>query len=128
MIPVDQTYFVGDDSGVKGNCLQAAVASLLEKPLDAVPHFVEFGDWRAALYLYLEGESLEMRVHKEDPGIECIATGMSPRQVYHAIVWNKGLAHDPHPSRGGFVDDPTEFWVITPEPEEEIVVRSGEGR
>lgn len=120
MIPVDQTYFVGDESGVQGNCLQAAFASVLEKPLDSVPHFVEFDDWIGALFLYLDGKNLDLRVYHTDPGVESIATGMSPRGVRHSIIWNQGMVHDPHPSRAGFTDEPSEFWVIIPkEPEDD---------
>src|SRR5437868_3306052 len=39
--------------GVYGNCLQAAFASLLGMPLEAVPHFVAFGSWDTALALWL---------------------------------------------------------------------------
>jgi len=120
MIPVDQTYFEGDESGVQGNCLQAAFSSVLEKPLNSVPHFLEFEDWIGALYLYLDGKNLDLRVYHTDPGVESIATGMSPRGVRHAIIWNRGMVHDPHPSRAGLTDEPSEFWVIVPkEPEKD---------
>lgn len=119
MIPVDQTFFVGDESGVSGNCLQAVFASVLEKPLYSVPHFVEFEDWIGALYLYLDGRKLDLRVYHTDPGVESIAVGMSPRGVRHAIVWNQGMVHDPHPSREGLSEEPTEFWVVVPKAEEE---------
>ena len=40
MKPVYQTIFGKEN----GNCLQAVVASVLELPLDEVPHFISFGD------------------------------------------------------------------------------------
>ena len=39
---VDQTIFVGDPQR-PGNCVAACVATLLDLPLDRVPHFIEFG-------------------------------------------------------------------------------------
>lgn len=43
MIPVNQTIFTVPD----GNCLQAALASVFERPLEEVPHFanIENDDW-----------------------------------------------------------------------------------
>lgn len=39
MTPVFQTII----SGTNGNCMQAAIASLLDLPLESVPNFKEFG-------------------------------------------------------------------------------------
>ena len=51
MKPVDQTLF-GEG---RGNCLPACIASVLELPLEAVPHFVLEDDWVGALQTFLEG-------------------------------------------------------------------------
>ena len=51
MIKVYQTIV---DRG-HGNCMQAAIASLLELPLEEVPHFLEHGcDWFEVFYNYLK--------------------------------------------------------------------------
>lgn len=52
----------------KGNCMQAAIASLLELPLEEVPHFLEFKDgWFSPMYKLLQ-----------DKGYD-----------YHGTLWNK---------------------------------------
>lgn len=50
MIPVYQTITDPD----KGNCMQAAMASLLELPLNEVPHFREREDWLQIFLEFLE--------------------------------------------------------------------------
>lgn len=112
MTPVMQTYLVNDGSGIPGNCLQAAVASILDKPLELVPHFILFKNWFEAVRAYIDGIGCQIHIFSKDPGVECIAIGLSPRQVRHAVIWDGGLVHDPHPSRAGFVEDPDEFWVL----------------
>jgi hypothetical protein len=49
--------------GIGGNCLQVALASLLELPLEAVPDFMSGPDglrmWPFTLGAWLQGRSLE---------------------------------------------------------------------
>lgn len=116
MIPHTQTIFADDPEGVYGNCVQAAIASLLDLPLKAVPHFGLFESWGAAIRLWLEGHdrSLEWaRVDAAAPGQLVMAVGKSPRGVSHAVVWGEnGLVHDPHPDRTGLVGVPRYFYAI----------------
>src|SRR4051812_49269219 len=50
LVGVRQTIVDGDDSGLSGNCLQAALATLLSVPPGIVPHFALFGaQWKEAL-------------------------------------------------------------------------------
>lgn len=113
-----------------GNCLQAAVASLLDLPLDAVPHFVACRDpgesWWRDLRRFMRGRGDDIfYVPVDDPGAAewlaqlrermrtggvapyVLASGKSPRGDFqHAVVWNLldgRLAHDPHPSGDGLV-------------------------
>lgn len=44
MTPVDQTILHDPQTGAIGNCMQAAIASLLDLPLDAVPHFAALSE------------------------------------------------------------------------------------
>lgn len=96
--------------GVYGNCIQAAVASVLGWPLDAVPHFGAFRDWEAALRLWAEGEGLT--VERLDYPWEvpadlerCLYLGPSPRGYPHVVVGQNGkVVWDPHPSRDGLDD------------------------
>jgi hypothetical protein len=103
MIPTTQTILAGDPSGVPGNCLQAAVAALLELPLGDVSHFAEHDDWLERLVAF--GEVHGYRVRYRPPGTEGVtglAFGPSPRGVQHAVVWDGGEAvWDPHPDRTG---------------------------
>jgi hypothetical protein len=137
MIAVDQTHFVGDPDGIPGNCMQAAIASVLEYPLDAVPHFAampEVGWWDAFLdYLgrlglrltmyadrffetdvYLDGLLIAAPLSEWPADRIVIANGMSPRGVRHSVIWQHGeMIHDPHPSRAGLTEAPDEVWLIT---------------
>lgn len=104
---VTQTILADPDlaaQGVYGNCLQAAVASVLNLPLDAVPHFVLFTWWPAALELWARGRGLLTVVEQTDmiPDRLCIVGGKSPREGDHAVVGQHGrIVWDPHPSRTG---------------------------
>lgn len=117
MIRVDQTIPYEAGSVVGGNCLQAAVASIYELPIEAVPHFIQFGDdWGKALQLYVHSTGHELlRLHHEPDDSEIVlAFGTSPRGVQHSVVWRDGyVMHDPHPSKSGLVGNPSSFWSIT---------------
>jgi hypothetical protein len=115
MIPVDQTRFGDPD----GNCLAACLATLLELPLDEVPHFAGEGwQYRLAHWLGAHGlwalrfappqpSSLDDAAAWLDETVPgwCIVSGQAPRGLLHATVWQGGeLVHDPHPSRDGILD------------------------
>jgi len=138
MIPVDQTRFYDPTVPVKeqrGNCLQAVMASVLELPLDDVPHFVqddvdhdgdanpEWNWWvRLVAWLGEHGWSVHAALPISDyPGQSVLVTGPSPRGngIHHIVIYRDGeMVHDPHPDRTGLVrvmdayglhrtDDPT---------------------
>jgi hypothetical protein len=103
---VTQTLFAGETEGVYGNCLQAAVASYFDLPLDAVPHFNTFEHaWMDALQWWCYGKfrmSEEYRGVTEIPQERCILLGRSNRGYGHAVVAEGGqIVWDPHPSRDG---------------------------
>ena len=115
MIRHTQTIFVDDPRGIPGDCMRTAVASLLDLPVEAVPHFALFsapGAWFDAFSLWLVGKGL--RIHPVvKPSDGCLAIGMSPRGVEHVVVWDgSGLWHDPHPSQGGI--EPRQYWEVVP--------------
>jgi hypothetical protein len=106
MNPVDQDkfYVVGVS---RGNCQQAAVASLLGLPLNDVPNFIEAaqGFW-PSYHAFLKSKGLvDIELPKNHvPDCYYLAYGPSARGVSHACVYFEGrLAHDPHPSRGGLL-------------------------
>lgn len=136
MTPVMQTIFAARQSlpdipvavsvrpaPVPGNCLQAAIASLLDLPLDEVPHFV--GDdvatdgeahWWTCWLRWCEGRGLTVRADVEPlPGEYFLGGGPSPRDpenVKHVAVYRDGLlVHDPHPDGTGVVEVLTR-WTI----------------
>lgn len=96
-----------------GNCLQAALASVLELPLDQVPHFCDANahglgyDWYAEMNAWLTQRFGLMVVYiRASPewkptGLHLLS-GTSPRGSQHETVGRDGaMVHDPHPVGGG---------------------------
>lgn len=122
-----------------GDCFRAAVASLLDRDLADVPHFVESPDehpgwWRDcrlwcreqydADWIGVGREAPEwdecLRLLRDEDGVRyVVASGPSPRGPFrHSVVWDLTTwtcAHDPHPSRAGLAGEPDEIdWVCPP--------------
>jgi len=141
MIPHKQTIFYGKDDwrerGVQpGNCFQTAVASLLDLPLGAVPHFVADtrpgpGWWEAARTWALETRGsdftwngvhlcAEARAEVAERNLWgglMIAGGMTVRGTRHVVLVRAAdlsLAHDPHPSNDGLVTVEDLWWFCEP--------------
>lgn len=114
MKPVDQTRSHDAAAGVPGNCMQAAIASLLELDIDQVPDFTDgvitdtperIGEyWRRVEEFLADRDMYYFGLPEQGlPGLH-LASGMSPRGVRHVVVrdgWD--VVHDPHPSRAGLV-------------------------
>lgn len=102
---VTQTILHEEGAESPGNCLQAAVASLLDLDLDDVPHFVVHPDWLERLMAFGRAHGYWVRYAQPDAHVPFgIAVGPSPRGVQHAVVWIDGtVAWDPHPSRAGLL-------------------------
>lgn len=138
MIGVHQTSFVASmEAPIPGNCIQAAVASVLELPLDGVPHFLLFGDWWGiALIRFLQARGLSLRTWTDrddwaaywvEQGVPSeplaaapadqvlIVSGPSPRGDWLHVAVYRGteLLHDPHPEGNGIAGDPVEIWMIS---------------
>ena len=111
--------------GLPGNCLQAAVASLLDLDVDAVPHFAVYVNWFGAMrrwartrdadFTYfpipVPDQYAEAWAWYQDWGREhqayVLLSGPSPRgPFWHVVVGNVDLetVHDPHPSRAGLLE------------------------
>lgn len=107
MIPVYQTKFHPE-----GNCLTACIASLLEIPLENVPHHLG-NDWFTKYNRFLAGPNFNLKLVRFPWDDECesldgyaIAVGPSPRgDWYHAVVhYNSELVHDPFEGGEGLLE------------------------
>jgi hypothetical protein len=120
MNPVTQKYLhIGKQ---KGDCWRACLASILECDIELFPDPNVITDW-PTLYtetlvaiekLGYKYESIPVSLFHENG--YCIAIGKSPRskrkRITHAVVWNNGIVHDPHPDKTGLYDI-TRFEVFT---------------
>lgn len=107
MVPVDQEFLHDPEAGSVGDCFRACVASVLEVPTAAVPHFALLGSrWGRVASAYLDalGKELEWEVGQPPDDIWAIVTVQSPRtkDLKHSVIYHGGaMVHDPHPSRAG---------------------------
>lgn len=113
---VTQTILAGDPDGRLGNCLQAAVASLLELNLDDVPHLAEADDWIEAVagFARLRGFDTVWRGGGAPAPVRGLAFGPTVRsaELLHAVAIVDGRIWDPHPSRVGLTSVSTYVdWV-----------------
>lgn len=144
MIPIDMTEFSGE--GTVGNCYQCCLASLLELPLEKVPHFYKFAPrayaedmiraWLSTQGLGLLALDVGTLPNFKDgyigdgpmPQGFCILSGPGPRKktqpdgteknIIHAVVGLAGrIIHDPHPSRAGLISIDTVEFLIALHPE-----------
>lgn len=108
---ITQDRFSDPATGADGNCMQAAVASLLGLSLEAVPNFAEEG-WWTAIFAFMAARGLHLQDLNNTGGARYdhqaglyLAFGPSPRGVSHVVVMRDGrMIHDPHPSRAGLLD------------------------
>ncbi len=113
-------------AGLPGNCLQAAVASLLHLPLEEVPHFAVYVDWFAAMRRWARDRDGDFTYFPipvpeeysaawsgivawadQHPAACVLLGGPSPRGPFeHEVVGKIDLTtvHDPHPSRAGLLE------------------------
>jgi hypothetical protein len=113
---VTQRFLLNDPSGFPGDCVRAAVASLLDREPTSVPHFIAGSDIDGRVWWYaLKGWAASngwavtrrgLLPHEENVPLPVfgIACGPSPRGVSHAVVAIGGaIVWDPHPSRNGIL-------------------------
>ena len=93
---------------VRGNCLAAAVASILEIGIDDVPAFEQMQPnvWKSQLIDFLWSYGYQVVESKKSfkPGLHYIAIGKSARGYNHCAVYKDGkMIHDPHPDDSGLL-------------------------
>ena len=98
-----------------GNCLEAAVASILECSIDDVPDLEDDRDWdiRIAAWLAQRGFTFRTCSAEEPPSGWSIAVGPSRRGGHtHAVVAENGdLCWDPHPAQTFFDGAPIKYFI-----------------
>lgn len=117
MKPVHQTRF-----GLAGNCVSAALASILELPVSAVPLFPQgaardpaIDDWLSQYGYAWMRTSLAPGWEDRVPDVYHTMSGPSPRGqgLGHMVVGRGGeMVHDPHPDGTGILAVETLGFVI----------------
>ena len=109
----DQEHYHSLAEGTYGDCMRAALRTLLQDDLKDCPHPVCDDGWSEEWEDYLEEKGIVIRhtylrdgrSYDHIPEI-CIAVGPAARGVSHAVVYNRitgTMIHDPHPSRSGLL-------------------------
>jgi hypothetical protein len=118
MIPVYQTIF----EPPHGNCLQAAIASLLECSLDGVPNFMLYGDkWNDVFCNFMAGFDLEpvtipvtgCPIGWHPSGYYLVVGQLPHGKCLHNVIYKNGeFVHDPMPGGDGNLIGITEYMVF----------------
>lgn len=132
MKPVDQTIFAPErfdpNSTVRGNCVQACVASVLEAPLSEVLHCAHMTHSLWLPCLEKHGFAwIKTPINVRFNGYHLIC-GMGPREIIgldghkfpvaHCVVgFNGEIVHDPHPSRAGLTTQEEFWWFVSLKPQ-----------
>jgi hypothetical protein len=133
MTPLKQRNRHRPTEGIWGDCHRAAIASVLDLPLDAVPHFgdggpdgVEFQRREdeflrsvglVAVRIIYPGDDRELvfrALKGMNPGIYYLFGGRSATGVDHTVVGiDDGIVHDPSLNDSGIVGpcDDGWYWV-----------------
>lgn len=126
MKPIDQTILAPRqyDGKTFGNCVQAALASILECNIEDIPFCPHPERLAYSQVLINRGLTIiKTRVTDVMPGFHLIC-GLSPRTqlgadgktefpIHHAVVGFKGeIVFDPHPSRAGLQSWEDFFYVV----------------
>lgn len=109
---VTQSILAGDPSGRPGNCLQAAVATVLGVEPGLIPHFAEYQGNYIDLLVDVFAR-YEYQVEFQPRWVTFgLLFGHGPRGNRHAVAVVDNHVWDPHPSRAGleWVDTRIGLW------------------
>lgn len=119
MIPVEQTMVWSPESP-DGNCFDACIASILECPIEEVPHYTD-PKWLQKYWYWLQdrGWDLDYQLFREGeapPEGYAILAVKSPRgPIEHAVVIKDGeIVWDPHPERALGVGAWVDYCILRP--------------
>ena len=118
MKEVNQSILHDPDNGKNGDCWRASIASVLELPIEDVPHFADMNIREGrmselkllakhgftAYTIYGEKSMNDHPKMLPDDNEYYFAIGPSPRNkdINHQVVCHKGkIVHDPHPDKTG---------------------------
>ncbi|WP_425953291.1 hypothetical protein [Ralstonia pseudosolanacearum] len=104
MRPIDQTKH--ERTGQRGNCLAAALASILEIQINEVPAFEEMapGAWKEELFEWCAARGYLVVREQATLNLDeaYVLVGISEAGCRHAVVASAGIiVHDPHHLRLG---------------------------
>jgi hypothetical protein len=132
MKPIKQRYRHQPGKGIYGDCHRAAIASILELPLDDVPHFGDGGpdadefERRTQAWLRTRGivgiqvpysgdlGHMFRCIKALNPGVYYLLGGESRTGVNHTVVClNDEIVHDPSLNESGIIGpcDDGYYWV-----------------
>lgn len=102
---VTQRFLTSGADPIPGDCLSAAVATVLELPLDAVPHFALFrgyGDLALTMWADVHGHVAIRSYTDQVPDERSVVIGTTRTNGYHAVVGEHGaITWDPTPGGDG---------------------------
>lgn len=87
MTPVFQEIFCG----TRGDCLKAAMASILDLPLSEVPHFIEHDDWFGALTDFMWQRGYEYSNYAINPNREMEQSAKESYEHFGHELWGEGI-------------------------------------
>ena len=133
MTPHKQLYRHDPDNGVYGDCQRTAIACLLDRRPEDVPHFMEDGvlpevadkridDWLTMLNLKMifvpfQGELADVMDMQARfmPGLHYLLVGKSRTGVGHVVVCkDRDIVHDPSQNDSGIIGPCEEsgmYWI-----------------
>ena len=110
-----QKYLHEPEKGINGDCWRACVSSITGIDIEKLPDpndsdfENEWSKYWTTMWELLQKKGFDLYVQPvhlfKGEGKPVIASGKSPRGDFnHAVVWNNGIIHDPHPDNKGIHD------------------------